>query len=97
MSDSLIPRYDRDVRTVTATTASRGFSELLDAVERGEVVSITRAGAVVAEIRPAAPSTGRRLREALAGAGRLDDEMAGDIAAARALAVTDERDPWGDG
>jgi antitoxin (DNA-binding transcriptional repressor) of toxin-antitoxin stability system len=39
------------MRTVTATRASRGFSDLLDAVEHGETVQVTRAGHVVAEIR----------------------------------------------
>ena len=82
------------MRTVTATHASRGFSDLLDAVERGETVHVTRAGHVVAEIRPASPTTGRALRAALAGAPRLDDELASDIAAATSLLTADESDPW---
>ncbi|WP_309133935.1 type II toxin-antitoxin system prevent-host-death family antitoxin [Cellulomonas sp.] len=82
------------MRTVTATHASRGFSDLLDAVEHGETIAITRAGHVVAEIRPATATTGRALREALAGVPRLDDDIERDIAAATAL-LTDERDdPW---
>lgn len=56
---------------MTANHASRGFSDLLDAVEHGETIAITRAGHVVAEIRPAAASTGRALREALADVPRL--------------------------
>lgn len=82
------------MRTVTATHASRGFSDLLDAVERGETVHVTRAGHVVAEIRPASPTTGRALRAALAGAPRLDDELVSDIAAATSLLTADESDPW---
>lgn len=82
------------MRTVTATHASRGFSDILDAVERGETIRVTRAGHVVAEIRPVAPTTGRALRAALAGEPGLDDDFATDIAAATALLANDEADPW---
>ena len=81
------------MRTVTATHASRGFSDLLDAVERGESVQVTRAGHVVAELRPASPSTGRRLREALEGFPPLDDDLESDIAGATTL-LTDDGGPW---
>src|SRR5690606_4432427 len=81
------------MRTVTATHASRGFSELLDAVERGETVQVTRAGHVVAELRPASASTGQRLREALEGLPPLDADLESDIAAATSL-LTDDGDPW---
>jgi prevent-host-death family protein len=81
------------MRTVTATHASRGFSDLLDAVEHGQTISITRAGRVVAQIGPASPSTGRRLREALAALPPLDDDVEADIASATAL-LTDDPDPW---
>ncbi|UER53792.1 type II toxin-antitoxin system prevent-host-death family antitoxin [Kineosporiaceae bacterium SCSIO 59966] len=80
------------MRTITATEASRGFSELLDAVERGETVSITRAGHVVAEIRPAAPTTGKALREALKDLPPLDDDIEADIESATSLLRLD--DPW---
>lgn len=82
------------MRTVTATQASRGFSDLLDAVEHGETVQVTRAGRVVAEIRPAVPSTDRVLRAALTGLPRLDDALVSDIAAATSLLTADESDPW---
>jgi prevent-host-death family protein len=82
------------MRTVTATHASRGFSDLLDAVEHGETIAITRAGHVVAEIRPAAATTGSALREALAGLPRLDDDIESDIAAATALLTVEQDDPW---
>lgn len=81
------------MRTVTATHASRGFSDLLDAVERGETVQVTRAGHVVAELRPASPSTGRRLREALEGIPALDDDLEKDIASATTLLI-DDGGPW---
>ena len=82
------------MRTITATRASRGFSELIDAVERGETIAITRAGHVVAEIRPAAATTGRALREALADVPSLDDEFEKDVVEATALLTGDEADPW---
>lgn len=83
------------MRTVTATEASRGFSDLLDAVEHGETVSITRGRRTIAVIGPAPPRTGRDLRAALAGAPRLDDDLERDIAAATAL-LTEAPDPWAD-
>ncbi len=77
------------MRTVTATHASRGLSGLLDAVERGETVRVTRAGHVVAELRPASPSTGRRLRQALEGLAPLDEDLELDIASATAPLTDD--------
>lgn len=65
------------MRTVTDTRAAHGFDDLLDAVEQGETIAITRAGRVVAEIGPVAASTGRALREALARIPRLDDDVEG--------------------
>lgn len=82
------------MRTMTATSASRGFSELLDRVEHGETVRITRAGHVVAELRPVASTTGRALRDALAGAPSLDEGFEADVAAATSLLYVDESDPW---
>src|SRR6185312_12374668 len=57
------------MKTMTATEASRHFSDLLDAVERGETITIVRGNHPVAEIGPAhrhgylggARSVGRRL------------------------------------
>ena len=43
---------------MTATEASRNFSDLLDAIERGETVTITRGHHAVAEMRPARRRTG---------------------------------------
>ncbi len=43
---------------MTATEASRNFSDLLDAIERGETVMITRGHHAVAEIMPARRRTG---------------------------------------
>jgi prevent-host-death family protein len=78
---------------VTATEASRRFSDLLDAVERGETVAITRGRRAVAVVSPAAAGTGRGLRAALAGLPPLDDDLERDIAAASAM-LDEGGDPW---
>lgn len=82
------------VRTMTATEASRRFSDLLDAIERGETVTITRGNHPVAEIRPARRRTGADLRAALADIPPPDDRFADDIADALALLTTEGNDPW---
>lgn len=63
-------------------TASRLFSDLLDAIERGETVRITRRNHVVAEMRPARRRTGADLRSALDRNPPPDDRFADDIASA---------------
>ncbi|GAA0964062.1 hypothetical protein GCM10009555_000370 [Acrocarpospora macrocephala] len=82
------------MRTMTATEASRNFSDLLDAIERGETVTITRGHHPVAEIRPASRRTGADLRAALADIPPPDERFTEDIAAALELVVTEEADPW---
>jgi len=81
---------------MTATHVSRGFSEALDAVEHGDVITITRGGVAVAELRPVAPATGRALAAALdAIDARLDDAFESDVASATSLLAPDA-DPWRD-
>lgn len=82
------------MRVLTATHASRGFSDLLDAVEHGETIRISRAGHLVAELRPVTATTGRALREALRAAPPLDESFEADVAAATALLTPNETDPW---
>jgi prevent-host-death family protein len=84
------------MRTMTATQASRSFSDLLDAIERGETVTITRGNHPVAEIGPARRRTGADLRAALAAIPAPDDRFVADITAAVALLETDGGDPWAD-
>lgn len=84
------------MRTVTATEASRRFSELLDAIEAGEAVTVTRGNRPVAEIRPARRRTGRDLRAALAQAQPPDDRFAADIADAVGNLAQEVADPWRD-
>ncbi|MBM4368260.1 MAG: type II toxin-antitoxin system prevent-host-death family antitoxin [Deltaproteobacteria bacterium] len=57
--------------TVGAFDAKTRLSELLDAVERGDVVTITRHGRPVAELRRAGPPAALSMREALAEARAL--------------------------
>jgi prevent-host-death family protein len=83
------------MKTVTATHASRGFSEVLDRVERGETIRITRAGRAVAELRPVTPTTGRALRLALSdAAATLDDSFEADVAAAVELTTNETNGSW---
>jgi len=84
------------MRTMTATEASRNFSELLDAIERGETVTITRGNNPVAEIGPARRRTGADLRASLAGIPAPEDRFTEDIAAAIALLEGDGGDLWAD-
>jgi prevent-host-death family protein len=82
------------MRTITATEASRNFSDLLDAIERGDSVTITRGNHPVAEIGPARRRTGADLRVALADIPPPDDRFADDIASALSLLATEEGDRW---
>ena len=86
------------MREVTASDASRNFSAVLDSVERGETIVVTRAGRRVASIAPTPAATGAALNAVLTrwrGAAALDDDFAESIGAARAAASTeDDRDPW---
>lgn len=84
------------MRTITATEASRNFSDLLDAIERGETVTITRGNHAVAEIGPARRRTGADLRSALDEIPPPDERFAADITAALALLTSEGNDPWAD-
>lgn len=81
---------------MTATEASRRFSDLLDAIERGEIITITRGNHPVAEVRPARRRTGADLRAALAEIPEPDDRFTDDIAAGLAMLTTEGTDPWAD-
>jgi antitoxin (DNA-binding transcriptional repressor) of toxin-antitoxin stability system len=81
---------------MTATDAARNFSDLLDAIERGETFVITRGRHPIAEISPARRRTGADLRAALSSTQPPDDRFAEDIAAALALLTAEGRDPWAD-
>jgi len=80
------------MRTVTATEASRSFAALLDEVERGQTVVVTRGGRRIASIGPANAGNGAEV-VALLASSAPDDEFAADLHAARE-AVTLERPAW---
>ncbi|MBT0993211.1 type II toxin-antitoxin system prevent-host-death family antitoxin [Cellulomonas sp. DKR-3] len=83
------------MRTMTATRVSRGFSEVLDAVQHGDTITITRAGVPVAELRPVPVASGRALSDALdASTVSLDDTFEADITAATKL--LSNGNPWPD-
>lgn len=84
------------MRSMSATEASRRFSDLLDAIERGESVTVTRGNRAIAEIRPARRRTGRDLRAALERSVPPNDTFEADVASALALVVGDEEEPWAD-
>ena len=80
---------------MTATEASRCFSDVLNRVSAGERIEITRSGSPVAVIGPPALRliSAARLREVLATAPRPDEEFADDVRALR-RAVGLPREPW---
>ncbi len=89
-SDNLILMKD-----VSATDAGRRFSDMLDAVEHdGESFTIVRHGKPVARLAPVVSPSGSRLKEVLRSAPP-DEQLAADIAEARALLTADET-PWHD-
>ena len=82
------------MRTVDATEASRSFSALLDAVERGETVAITREGCRVAVIGLINAVNGAEVIALLEGC-RRDDGFAADASLSRD-AMTLETPRWPD-
>jgi prevent-host-death family protein len=84
------------MRTITETEAARKFSELLDAVENGEQVTITRRKVPVAVLGPVPRKTGADLRAALEGIEPPDDAFENGVVSARSVVVNEVRNPWDD-
>ena len=81
------------MRRLTATEASRRFSDLLDQVERdGESFVVERRGRAIASIVPAAAVTGRVVKDLLR-AQPLDERWQQELAELRAGLEGEER-PW---
>ena len=80
---------------VTATEASRSFSEILNRVTAGEEIEITRSGAPVAVIAPpkARVVSAEHFRALIAAAPPLDAGFADDLREIRE-AVAPPREPW---
>ncbi|MDR0481784.1 MAG: type II toxin-antitoxin system Phd/YefM family antitoxin [Cellulomonadaceae bacterium] len=84
------------MRTLTATQASRGFSALLDDIERNaEPVVIERDGVPVAQVMPFPLFNAGGLRRELVNfRGSGDDSLGQEIASVRAQLTLDN--PWSD-
>lgn len=83
------------VKQLSATDASRRFSEVLDDVERGgESYIVVRHGRAVATIGPAGGGTGKTLKEALR-ANRPDPAWADELRELRE-GIEPAADPWRD-
>jgi prevent-host-death family protein len=81
------------VKQLSATDASRRFSEVLDEVERDEEsFVVVRHGRPVATISPANGGTGKELKEALR-AGGPDDAWAKELRELRE-GIEPVIDPW---
>jgi prevent-host-death family protein len=82
---------------MTATEASRTFSDVLDRVVAGEEIEVTRGGVTVATIAPPRVRlmSAERLTALLETAPPVDAAFADDVRAARAaLDHAPEGDPW---
>jgi prevent-host-death family protein len=83
------------MKQLSATDASRRFSEVLDDVERdGESYVVVRHGRAVATIGPTSGGTGKALKEVLR-ANRPDDAWAGELRGLRE-GMDPVTDPWRD-
>jgi antitoxin (DNA-binding transcriptional repressor) of toxin-antitoxin stability system len=83
------------MRQLSATDASRRFSEVLDSVERsGESFVVMRHGRAVATIGPANGGAGKALKEALR-ANRPDGAWANELRELRE-GLEPVMDPWRD-
>lgn len=83
------------MKQLSATEASRRFSEVLDDVERGgESYVVVRHGRPVATIGPTSGGTGKALKEALR-VNRPDEAWASELRELRE-SMDPVRDPWRD-
>jgi prevent-host-death family protein len=81
---------------VTATQAARNFANILDQVERGETIVITRDGVPVGRLAPERRTSAERLKAALRD-NPADEGFADDLEAAHAdlqSAFKDEVRGW---
>lgn len=81
---------------VTATQAARNFASILDRVERGETIVITRDGVPVGRLVPERRTSAARLKAALRD-NPADEGFADDLEAAHAglrAVFTDEVRGW---
>lgn len=74
---------------MTATDASRAFEALLDEVETGETIIVTRGGKRVARIEPASAGNGAEVI-ALLSSIKVDPYFAANVRAAREVVTPGE-------
>lgn len=83
---------------MSASEASRNFAAVLDAVEQGETIVVTRSGRRVASIVAAPAESGSALAEVFArwrGSPVLDADFADHVAAGRSsVSSVEDSDPW---
>lgn len=88
------------MREMTASEAARNFSAVLDAIEKGETILVTRGGRRIAAMSPAPPETGAALNEVLdrwAGTNLFDDTfLEGLDDTLTAADPGKDADPWND-
>lgn len=88
------------MREMTASEAARNFSAVLDAIENGETILVTRAGRRVAAMAPAPAETGTALNEVLdrwAGTNLFDDAFLDRLDDTLTAADPDmDAAPWND-
>ncbi|MEV4366295.1 type II toxin-antitoxin system prevent-host-death family antitoxin [Nonomuraea sp. NPDC049637] len=85
------------MKVMTATEASRSFAAVLDEVEHGETIVVTRGGKQIAVIGPAPTAPGRMVKAFLArSAASLDADFETDVGAAREAFDDEMRDTWPD-
>jgi prevent-host-death family protein len=88
-SDNLI-----SMRVMSATDASRSFAALLDQVEAGETIVVTRGRRRIAVIRPASAGNGEEIADLLRSRP-FDRQFADDVRSV-ARHVRDEDVEWPD-
>lgn len=89
------------MKEMTATEVARSFSAVLDAVERGESIVVTRGGERLATIAPAPRANGAAINEiirkhAVPLAEGEADPMLEVLEELRALTADVDGDPWRD-
>jgi len=89
-------RHHGHVRTLTATEASRQFSTLLDSIEAGDIVVVTRGNQPIAESSPVTRRIGRDLQTALEKIPPPDEKFIADVAGAVNFVTHARTGPWED-
>jgi prevent-host-death family protein len=85
------------MKEMSATEVARNFSAVLDSIEDGETVVITRAGSQVAKLVPTPRANGAALAEVLRswqGKVVFGEEFEEAVAWVRAMPADLDGDPW---